>query len=87
MVLSVWVGKRRSAKGSRGGKADFNQIKEQTRSELLLDGISSWGQGTVCLFVRAKPCSSMFSTSRCHGRMCPEDRGEPGEEEEEEEGK
>lgn len=27
----------------------------------------------------------MFSTSQCHERMCPEDRGEPGEEEEEEE--
>lgn len=61
MVLSVWVGKRRSAKGSRGGKADFNQIKEQTRSELLLDVKEGrdiiMGSGYSVSF---RPCQAMF---------------------------
>lgn len=38
-----------------------------------------------CLCCFAEPCTSMFSTSECCVRMCPEDRGEPGDEEEEEE--
>lgn len=40
----------------------------------------------LCLFCFAKPCSSVFSTLEYCVRRCPEDRGEPGEEEEEEEG-
>lgn len=87
---STWVEKSLPVNASWGGKPDFNQIKEQTRSRLLWDirkdGIPSWVRVRCMSFVRVAMFQHVFHIGILrYVQMCPGDRGEQEDEEEDDE--
>lgn len=95
VILTAYVGgKGTDADRVAEEKANFNQVKLQTRSDLLWDmrtyRKSSRGQGTHCLRGYLCLCCLWEAMFQCGFhisilRRCQEDREEPGKEEEDEE--